>query len=192
MKKIDVERVRELAALGLSIGKIAREIGSTITNVRIVMGSNAIEASHGNFKGAPTERQADIIALYKSGKSLEETGQHFGMTRERVRQIVGKNGQSEGRGRIIGRRVEVAQRRARRAEERQRKEARRQAIARDYRSGVPLKEIGMKYGIQNPQALNALLRRMGEPPLRRPTLAQAMKKAYAEGKRVATNWRMEA
>lgn len=38
-------------------------------------------------------RDKAILALRLEGKTLEEIGSHFGLTRERVRQIVSKNGQ---------------------------------------------------------------------------------------------------
>lgn len=49
-------------------------------------------------RGAPergaksTEREQEMVALYESGKSLHEVGLAFGITRERVRQILNKRG----------------------------------------------------------------------------------------------------
>ncbi len=37
-----------------------------------------------------TERQAKILDLYRKGFTLQEIGYEFNITRERVRQIVGK------------------------------------------------------------------------------------------------------
>jgi Mor family transcriptional regulator len=40
----------------------------------------------------PTEREQEMIALYESGRTLAEVGLSFGITRERVRQILNKRG----------------------------------------------------------------------------------------------------
>lgn len=43
------------------------------------------------------ERNAAIVALFDEGKTLEETGAQFGITRERVRQIIKKAGRTPRR-----------------------------------------------------------------------------------------------
>jgi hypothetical protein len=40
----------------------------------------------------PTDRAEAIIAMYKQGKTLQEIGTHFMVSRERIRQILAKNG----------------------------------------------------------------------------------------------------
>jgi len=56
---------------------------------------------HPNKRTEPNERQTKMIAMYQKGHTLQEVGDEFGVTRERVRQIMSKFGvesRSPGRG----------------------------------------------------------------------------------------------
>lgn len=49
----------------------------------------------GNPRGAPSKvNKAEAIAMYKQGLTLEKIGEHFAVTRERIRQILVKEGVS--------------------------------------------------------------------------------------------------
>lgn len=99
----------------------------------------------------PHERNGRMVEMYRTGKTLEEIGLAFGVTRERVRQIVRKPGvgRDEG-GRVVrrkGRGVEQAERRVLRAESVKR---RRDAISQrnfgcDYETAKRLNEHQQLY-----------------------------------------------
>ncbi|HEY9145651.1 MAG TPA: sigma factor-like helix-turn-helix DNA-binding protein [Thiobacillus sp.] len=92
-------------------------------------------------------RQAEMVALYRAGKTLEQVGQLYGMTRERVRQIIAAAGITRADG---GLHVQSQRRRVRKATERQAKHDRRVmrfygcslAEARVLNDMVPLSRIG--------------------------------------------------
>lgn len=42
------------------------------------------------------ERRAEMLRMRREGRTLAEIGDHFGVTRERVRQVLGADGKSEG------------------------------------------------------------------------------------------------
>jgi hypothetical protein len=43
-----------------------------------------------------SERDRLLIAYYRAGHILQDCGEQFGISRERVRQILNRHGQSEG------------------------------------------------------------------------------------------------
>lgn len=70
------------------------------------------------------ERNAEMCALYQRGKTLQEIGDAYGVTRERVRQIVARAGVSRFDG---GAHVAAIQRRQERLERDRRKKGERKA-----------------------------------------------------------------
>lgn len=55
------------------------------------------------------EREAVICTLYQEGKTLQEVGDVFGLTRERIRQILRRAGISKAAGGIALRRMSQKQ-----------------------------------------------------------------------------------
>lgn len=83
-----IAEMRELAAAGHT-----REEASTIVGMSYLMGArlarrNGIKFIHKGTITGPTERTRQMAALYTNGKTLEEIGQAYGITRERVRQLI--------------------------------------------------------------------------------------------------------
>lgn len=71
-------------------------------------------------------RNDKIVALYKSGRTLEAVGAIFGITRERVRQILKKRG-------VPSRHPVV--------------KARNAKIVDDAKAGLTMRELGARYGL---------------------------------------------
>ena len=121
-----------------------------------------------------TKRDIDIVRMHKDGVVHPRIAEQYGITRERVRQIVAMHDQEPRR--IFQRRrrkeneakaaVEARQRKAKR-------EARLQALSAAWKRGDSISEIADQFGIRTPNAANALIsyRRKRYPalfPLRKP------------------------
>jgi hypothetical protein len=109
------ERVVALAAKGLYIAEIARELGVTNRCVQSYLGENGLSVDRvarrvaketeklkekeRRLEALPlyvrlygSERNQQIVSHYLENHTLEETGQKFSLSRERVRQILNKCG----------------------------------------------------------------------------------------------------
>lgn len=87
-------KLSDLASRGMTIPQAAEEIGASYIYVHHFAGRNGIVfvgAKRGQKLQPPDERSDAMRSLYLSGKTLEEIGQQFGVTRERIRQIVTKH-----------------------------------------------------------------------------------------------------
>jgi DNA-binding CsgD family transcriptional regulator len=90
-RAIDV--IRRLASQGFSRQEIADEVGISYGYVASIGNEHGIafvRKTNANKKQKPDFREVQMLALYKSGKTLNEIGQEFGITRERVRQLLTK------------------------------------------------------------------------------------------------------
>jgi DNA-binding CsgD family transcriptional regulator len=73
--------------------EVGRMLGIAHSTVRRVLKRHGIPGRRRGRKiGPPSQRNLEIAAIYQSGKTLQQTGAQFGVTRERVRQIIGRVG----------------------------------------------------------------------------------------------------
>lgn len=89
----------DLAEQGLCMAEIARQTGYTHTGVRLLLIRNNTEAGKAVRTPATHNARAERMAsMYRQGLTLEKIGQHFDLTRERVRQILRKMGVTASHG----------------------------------------------------------------------------------------------
>jgi transposase-like protein/uncharacterized protein (DUF433 family) len=73
--------------------KTAEHFNLSTFSIRSILhrnGGELVRNAERSQKRGPTERHLNMIEMYQSGKTLQEVGEHFGITRERVRQILHK------------------------------------------------------------------------------------------------------
>jgi DNA-binding CsgD family transcriptional regulator len=88
-----VEKVKNLAGQGRNRQQIGDELGVSYPYVSALGTKHGIEFVRKPYSGAkrvPGTREHQMAALYKSGRTLNQIGQEFGLTRERVRQLLTK------------------------------------------------------------------------------------------------------
>lgn len=83
------ERLKELAAEGKTRSEAAAEVGISATLASTYAMELGIKFRHGG-KRLHDERAEPMAAMYKGGKTLDEIGKLYGLTRERVRQLIKK------------------------------------------------------------------------------------------------------
>jgi transposase len=90
-----VDRLKTLAAEGKTRAEIMRVLGvcrKTLSNLERVAG---VQIAHGSrhAAGSPVDARAEkMVLMYRQGLTLEKIGQAFDLSRERVRQILKKQG----------------------------------------------------------------------------------------------------
>jgi hypothetical protein len=87
----------ELAQTGMYVAEIARQVGMSHRGVVMALERNGARAGkyagQRHAHGANTSPRAEKMAgMYRQGLTLEKIGQQYGITRERVRQILKKQG----------------------------------------------------------------------------------------------------
>ena len=92
----------EMLAQGRSVFRASASTGLSYPTVRTIACELNIQLARGRHGGSrpkrePDQRALDMIKARKRGESLEEIGQRYGITRERVRQIVAEFGGPSGR-----------------------------------------------------------------------------------------------
>lgn len=89
--QVVIDAVSECADAGMTRQETAKSIGLSYQTICFIAKDEAISFNRG---GRPRdhEREADMLARFHSGETLQSIGDHFGITRERVRQIVERNG----------------------------------------------------------------------------------------------------
>lgn len=86
-----IEKIRECARAGKTRQQAAEEVGISAQSVGIHARKNGIQFIHGSKGvGVDSSRAGAMAGMYRGGKTLEEIGQCYGITRERVRQIISK------------------------------------------------------------------------------------------------------
>lgn len=92
--RLMIEKLTQLAGEGLGYQEAADRLGVSYHYVASYVsrfGIPLVQRQRGRKKFAgPTDRSRQMAALYQSGSTLERIGQTFGVTRERVRQIIKK------------------------------------------------------------------------------------------------------
>lgn len=88
-----IAKIRELAATGMTRPEIADHMGFSIQSVGKYAREYGIDIKHASAgRGVDQERSDAMAAMYKAGKTLAEIGEVYSLTRERVRQILAKRG----------------------------------------------------------------------------------------------------
>lgn len=83
----------ELAQQGMCVADIARQTGYSHGGARLLLIRNNTEAGRAVRTPSTHKARSDRMAsMYRQGLTLEKIGQHFELTRERVRQILRKMG----------------------------------------------------------------------------------------------------
>lgn len=85
-----VERLKALAERGKTRSDAARELGITYHYVITLGIKHSIKFNHASKEVTPAARTQQMAALYKSGKTLQEIGDCYGISCERVRQLLTK------------------------------------------------------------------------------------------------------
>jgi hypothetical protein len=86
------EKIVALAQSGIYVSEISRQAGASHSVVRTVLLKNGIVPPRCALAPKRMERDEQMVSMYRQCVSLEKIGQHFGVTRERVRQIMVKYG----------------------------------------------------------------------------------------------------
>jgi DNA-binding CsgD family transcriptional regulator len=93
-KQHSVSSIRELAEQGLTRGQISERTGLKYQTVSKLAFNAGIRIQRQDYSGAEcadSDRIRQMADLYKSGRTLKQIGERFGVTRERVRQILTKH-----------------------------------------------------------------------------------------------------
>ena len=90
LPKARVLLVRQAAEDGKTREEAALLVGLTYQSVARIAARYGIEFRHGNVKSKADDRAEAMAAMFVSGKTLAEVGTIFGVTRERVRQVINK------------------------------------------------------------------------------------------------------
>lgn len=85
-----IEDIKSLAASGFTMPESATELSISYQYLSILARKHSIKFVHAAAMLQPNQRERQMAALYRSGKTLNEVGQQYGITRERVRQLLTK------------------------------------------------------------------------------------------------------
>lgn len=98
-KKLFVEHLRELAGRGLTLAEAAKEAGIGYAYLCTLASKHDITFKRQMMSERPESkmRAQDMRQRYEDGQTLEQIGQRYGLTRERVRQIMTEKFGTTGR-----------------------------------------------------------------------------------------------
>jgi DNA-binding XRE family transcriptional regulator len=83
-----LEELKQLAASGFTRQEAAHELGVSSAWVNNMAREHDLKFLRAGLIIAPPTRVKQMAALYQSGKTLQEIGVQYGLTRERVRQLI--------------------------------------------------------------------------------------------------------
>lgn len=89
------EEIIHLYGLGLSMREVGEKFGVTPMPIRNVLYSHGVKIRRKGWTkqlDSYAERDARVVESYKTGKSMEDVGRQFGISRERVRQVLRRSG----------------------------------------------------------------------------------------------------
>jgi hypothetical protein len=86
--KVRLEELRQLAASGFTRQEAARELGASPAWVNNMARQHDLKFLRAGLIIDAPIRVKQMAALYQSGKTLQEIGTQYGLTRERVRQLI--------------------------------------------------------------------------------------------------------
>lgn len=90
--KVDPVAFDALLKEGLTRQEIADRLGVSYSNVIYFCHRHGIEIQHASARCPKVKKRAeDMAAMYRSGRTLEQIGSLYGITRERVRQLISKH-----------------------------------------------------------------------------------------------------
>jgi len=149
------DRIVALAAAGKSRKEISEAINVDASYISIRVAALGLDIPHHNLGAIDQSRAETMASMYQAGKTLEEIGQVYGVSRERVRQIIkkehgltGKNG---------GQRAKADARK--RAQARRRDEKSFERWGCSYKDYMAVRQMGAK------------LRSLGKAPCKNPIRA---------------------
>lgn len=85
------EMVRKYATAGLTLAEAAQNLGLNKARVYARARKIGVRFRHGLMKAEPDARAVEMRDAYLQGRTLSEIGSEYGMTCERVRQIITKH-----------------------------------------------------------------------------------------------------
>jgi plasmid maintenance system antidote protein VapI len=86
-----IDEIRRLASEGLTRTQVADHLGVSANYVSKLAKDNGFELIHASMGvGVDLGRAEAMAAMYRGGKTLNEIGEVYGVSRERVRQIISK------------------------------------------------------------------------------------------------------
>lgn len=93
---VDIERVKQMADAGQTRAEIAQQLGVHYQTLCRTIRENGVKVQYGGEvyetqRASTSARAAGMAAMYKSGKTLQDIGTLFGITRERVRQLISRH-----------------------------------------------------------------------------------------------------
>jgi DNA-binding CsgD family transcriptional regulator len=88
--EIVIEQLKALAASGFTRKEAAAQLGISQSWICTCALRHDIKFIRSGLALEPTVRERQMAALYRSGKTLAEIGAQYGITRERVRQLLAK------------------------------------------------------------------------------------------------------
>lgn len=88
--RLMIEALTQFAASGFTMAETANEAGMSYGAIAMYSRRYGIKFLRPAESG-PSDRSERMASLYKSGQTLEQIGAEYGVTRERVRQIIKKH-----------------------------------------------------------------------------------------------------
>lgn len=85
-----ISTVSGLAAQGMTRQEAATQLGVDIQLIGRTAREHGIEFIHASAKSVDQQRADDMAAMYRAGKTLEDIGGVYNVSRERVRQIISR------------------------------------------------------------------------------------------------------